>query len=383
MKLSIPSLRPRQIVALGLWVLLALLEASWLLAPPPAAWVETWYSRGVYPAVAGVLVPISDLVPFSLSFLALVLVVLALPVMLIASWRRRRRQGQGPGRVLLGWTWTGARTALIFYALFLLLWGAGYRRERLEVRLGLERAPPRAEEVSRWVHALVTRIHRDAEPVERRHAGRALDSLRRSLAATVKAWDGVAPTLPQRVKALPPGSLLTFNSTGVVSPYFLEAHVDGASAEALRLATSAHELAHVAGFCSEADADFAAAMAGLRADDAYARYATALSLWRSFRSELTAKDPARFATTLPEIAQQDLLAADKVFERFYVASLARMQAKVYDGYLRSQGSKEGVREYARVTSLLIEAARKGIINLDEVPPETEASQEEAAGGSER
>ena len=46
------------------------------------------------------------------------------------------------------------------------------------------------------------------------------------------------------------------------------------------VATAAHELAHVAGYCGEADADAVGVLAGLASDDALARYATALAAFR-------------------------------------------------------------------------------------------------------
>ena len=82
---------------------------------------------------------------------------------------------------------------------------------------------------------------------------------------------GYAPTLPRRVKKLPPGTLLFFGRSGSILPIFLEAHADGAMHDAWFLRTAAHELAHVAGFSGEADADVVGFLAGLRADDRFAR----------------------------------------------------------------------------------------------------------------
>jgi hypothetical protein len=253
------------------------------------------------------------------------------------------------------------------YGLFVALWGAGYRRERLETRLGLDGAgvvPQHPQDIARWVAALSRLITRDIPQASLRDGARALESLHASLSRTIQAWDGTAPVLPRRVKRLPAGSLLAFGSAGITVPFFLEPHVDGGETEVSFLAVAVHELAHVAGYCAEADADLAAAFAGLRADDPYARYAVALWLFQDFAGLLPSRDDMTAAdASLPELAREDIREARRATARYRIPALARVQGKVYDAYLRSQGLKEGVREYSFIVRMLVAAERKGLIRI--------------------
>jgi hypothetical protein len=323
--------------------------------------VERWYSRGIYPWIARAVVPLADLVPFSAGLALYVLAPLGVVAWIVASRVRSRRSGVRLGRWGAGMLGKAAAAAVVLYAWFIAVWGAGYRREKIEVRLGLAGPTATAEEVSRVAAALARRVADDfVEPALRREE-EALGSLRESLASVIEGWDGVRPALPRRVKRAPPGALLAFGTSGTIVPFILEANVDGAEPDVAFLATAAHELAHVAGLAGEDDADLAAAVAGLRAGDRLARYATALRLFRKFSAALPREESDRFHAALPAGAIEDLRRIDEASRRYRVPALARAGRKVYDSYLRSQGRKEGVKEYSRVVGLLVRAAEKGIV----------------------
>ncbi len=180
--------------------------------------------------------------------------------------------------------------------------------------------------------------------------------------ALVERWQGSSPPLPRRVKLLPAGTLLTFGFSGLTTP-ILEPHVDAAQPGPGFLAVAAHELAHCAGFCSEADADLIAAVAGLGASDAYARYSVALHLFRHFSSHLDPAEQAKAASALPDRARRDIEAMEAAVARYRVAPLANVQREFYDAYLRSQGLEHGTREYSFIVRLLVAAERKGIVKL--------------------
>ena len=344
-------------------LLLALGEIAWCLAPPPRAWVERWYSQGLFPWIASWLVPAVGGVPFSLSIFGLVFVSILILVGAARGWRRRRRIGERALRVLA----VGARSLIVvsvlIYAAFLIPWGAGYGRERLETRLELGKDAPLAAEVSRWTARLAERIASHLPEPDARSGELALASLQESLESTLQAWNGGTPALPRGVKSLPPGSLLSFGTSGLTVPFFLEPHVDAGLHETEWLTVATHELAHVAGYCAEADADFAAAVAGLNARDSYAKYSVELWLFQKFAAELPEGESRKAHESLPELAREDIAAARKAHSKHRIESFARLQSRVYDAYLRSQRLEEGLREYSIVVRLLVQAERKGIVKL--------------------
>ncbi|MDQ3458276.1 MAG: DUF3810 domain-containing protein [Deinococcota bacterium] len=354
---------PALTAAAGLFV------ALWTLLPVPSAWVDHYYSRGLYRALAALLVPLSDLVPLSLSGLALTLAPALLALLMLRGWRRRKSAREW----LLRWSKHLLGGLLGLYVLFLVLWGLNYGRPPLEARLGLELEAPNIEEVAHFAGGLAAIIWETAPPEGTRDRARALASLRAAIRSLVLDWEGRQVTLPSRVKTTPAGLLLLNNTAGVVSPFFLEAHVDGGLPEYKFLAVAAHELSHLAGYGGEADTDFIAAVAGLRAGDPYARYSVALSLFEGFARRLPADLRGDLVEGLPEAARRDLEAARAVRLRYRNAGLQRLQGALYDSYLRAQGVSAGVADYGRVVELLLAAERRGLRVLG--PPETLAVSE--------
>ncbi len=340
-------------------VVVALASLWWVWRPAPAA-VETYYSRGLYPAVARVVVPLTDSLPFSLGACLVALLPLLWLVSLGVSWRRKR----SVRRWLLQSLWRTVQSVAVVFVLFVVLWGANYRRAPVETQFGLQDATVTQADLEHLLADLTSVVQADAAAP--RDEAAALRAVREALQGVVLETTQVTPTLPARVKRSWPGLLiLSGGAAGIASPLTLEPHVDGALPTWGRVAVGAHELAHVVGYAGEADADFVAGLAGLRAGDAFARYAVALRLWQSVVVQLPQEVQNAAYDHLPETARQDLAALSAPFQRYRPpAFVAAWQRRTYDRYLKTQGVAAGVRDYSRTVSLLAAAQRQGLLTGD-------------------
>ena len=326
---------------------------------PTPAFVEPVYSRGIYPFLASVFVSLGSGLPFSLSSLLLILLPILWITWMVVSFRR-----WSIWRWLFVWLWRGVVAAVFLGLWFTLSWGTNYKRASVEAQLGLSDGATTEADLERFSELLLALIEQNVSAP--RDEKRAMASLKTSLQNVVQDLTGVMPPLPETVKRLPGGSLIRFgNASGVMSPFTLEPHVDGALPEVSFLAVGAHELAHVAGYAGEADADFIAALAGLRADDAYARYAVSLRLFNQATAQLPAKKRSDFLEALPPRARQDLEDIYEPFRRYQMsATLRRLQQKSYDSYLKRAGVEEGIADYSRSIWLLLQAQKEGHLAED-------------------
>jgi hypothetical protein len=340
---------------LALLTPLAVPALLWNIAEPNAAWVEWVYTSTIFPVVTAVIVPISDLFPFSLSLILLFLLPVVLTGALVRSYIKRSSFRSWLGRTGVH----GAGICLVLYSMFLLNWGANYSRQPIEQLLSLPHGPIESTEVEALTRQLVKVIVRDLPEAEQRDTRAALASIRASLQNTVQSITGTRPVLPRHVKRLPDGWLLSMRVSGVASPLLLEAHVDGALPDHAFLAVAAHELAHVAGFAGEADTDLVAALAGLHADHPYARYAVALWLYGQTSRQLSIDVRAELRHMLPEQALADLQATREASKRHYNPASARVSEAVYNQYLIAQRIEAGIRDYSRIVTLLTLAERTG------------------------
>lgn len=342
----------------AVWLLLcAAVVAVWTFWPPPAAWLDRVYGGVVYPAITGVLVPLTGALELPVTALLIAALLLWLALSSVFGKRTGRAAvGRGLWRVLVG--------AATLAALFVVLWGANYGRTPVEARLNLGAGSvPEPLETAALTEALAATLRRDARAPEVWDAD--LVSARSALRRVTERLEGRAATLPRFVKRTPPGFLIfTGGATGVSVPWTLESYVDRALPYPVALATALHEYAHVAGYAGEAEADFVAALAGLSAASPSVRYAAALPLFlRAARTLPSARYQVLF-DSLPARTQADIAALGDAYRRYRAPRpVTQVQTLAYDGYLKSQRVGAGIADYDRVVVLLLAATRGGVLTF--------------------
>lgn len=334
---------------LGLTGFFVLLAIVWLILPTPAASIETIYSRGIFPTLAWLIVGMTDVVPFSVAGLGLLILPIAIIFWITRVIREKR----------WAWFWRVPVVGLALYGLFILLWGANYRRQPIEQLLKLETSQVKPQDLEMLAQNLLVVLQQEANAP--RDQARAFAALRQAIGQQIKTINGFTPTLPTKIKATPAGLLLVLETSGVVSPFTLEAHVDSGLPEPFFLAVSAHELVHTSGFAGEADTDLIAALAGLRSSDAYGRYCIALAYFARILGDSSQKMQASLVKALPAQAKADYAALGQAQSQYQIPFLASVSQATYNQYLKSQGVSAGVKDYSRIGRLLAAAQHQGLV----------------------
>ncbi len=331
----------------------------WLFFPPPLVWLDRVYGGVIYPAIAGVLVPLTGSLP--LPVIPLLLAASLLWPILSVALNKNRLRGFRAFRHFL---WRSLVAAATLYALFIVLWGANYGRTPLETRLGLSTTAPTAAETAALARNLsqILRQNRNASQSWTTDLSAGTASLKR----LTEGLEQHPITLPHLVKYTPPGFLIfTGRATGITIPWTLEAYIDRALPYPVALATALHETAHVAGYAGEAEADFVAALAGLSAENAAVRYGAALVLFSRVAQALPPERYEALFNGLPDRAKADLTAYSRAYRRYLAPDLVTLvQTRFYDSYLRTQRIEAGIADYDRVVVLLLAAQRDGLLTLD-------------------
>ena len=329
------------------------------LSQTPPAVADGMYAGRLYPALQAALTGTSNILPlavFDVACGALAGVLVVIWWRAVRAWRTTR--SWRPFATATARTLLAAAGAVLW---FQLVWGLNYARPPLDVRLALPAGGPTAGEVAALLIRAVAGANADHAAA---HAAGfpgprdVPEALAAALHEVERADGRSRPSTPGRPK-------LT-----LLAPYFRIAGVDGLTApvalETLlnpdltgpeRPFTLAHEWAHLAGYAPEADANFVAVRAVMRAGVA-ARY----SGWLFLLGETARQAPGeqrRAALTALAAGPRDDLAAIEQRARAQIDVVQRLGWRVYDGYLRSQGVTEGVRSYSRVVELLVRFERAG------------------------
>jgi hypothetical protein len=322
-------------------IAIVLLAVAAGVLPLPAGLVERWYSTLVYPAVQGVLTPLSNAVPFAVFDVLLVLAVCGLAV---AAYRCITRFGWKRGGLRL------ARLAIVsaaaVYLVFLATWGLNYRRVPMVEKVAFE--PARISRAAAATFgednaATLNRLHGPARASEL-----SLDALAASFDAVMRRL-GASPISPGRPKAtLLGGYFHQIAVAGMTDPFFLETLVASDLFEVERPFVIAHEWAHLAGYADESEANYIAWLT-CRHGDALAQYSAALTMIGYVGPSRPLRDALDIGPRIDLWAMRDRYA--KTNERLRFAA-----RRGYDTYLKANRVEKGVESYDAVVQLILGTA---------------------------
>ena len=326
------------------------------IAAIPASWVEFWYSTAAYPRIERTLTPFSNLVPFAILDVLLMIVVPTGLIRLVVSARESwRARDVGPlGRTVFQLL---AATAAL-YILFLALWGLNYRRVRMADRLVLDRAAPTSEQVVALGLTAVSEMNRlYADAHQQLVAGgewRDL-ALRAAFADVQHALASGPDAEPGRLKRSLLGPYFRWAGVdGMVNPFGLEVIANPDLLPFERPFVAAHEWSHLAGYADESEANFVGWLTCIRASPSQ-QYSGWFYLYWQIAGEVNAAERGRLNAALADGPRRDVNAVITRLRRGQIPALQRASWQVYDKYLKANRVEAGVRSYGEVVTLVLRA----------------------------
>ena len=318
--------------------------------------IERHYSTSIYPTIQSIVTPVSNLVPFALFDLLTVgaVAVLIVTVAVAVARARARRTWQPIGALLASM----ATTAAVLYLAFLLVWGLNYRRLPMEQRLVIERGLPSTEQVVTLGFEAIrqmNRLHAEAHKIGWEPDPRYDKALVEAYAFVQERLGGTGGAVPGRLKSSIYGAYFRWTTVdGMIDPFALEVLANPDLLAFERTFVAAHEWAHLAGFADEAEANFVAWLAGIRAG-VPAQYSAWLSLYWQIGGEVDPESRQRLWDAVADGPKGDIQAISARLRRGQLPFLRNASWRVYDGYLRANRVEEGIRSYGQVINLILRA----------------------------
>lgn len=150
----------------------------------------------------------------------------------------------------------------------------------------------------------------------------------------------------------PDGTLSRFGISGIYMPYIGESNIDNATHPLAKPFTMAHEMAHGYGWTDEGTANFIAYLACINSKDLLTQYSGYLMYYRYVASNYRRVNPEAykvFRSQLPEGLVKDLEAINKSIQKYPTWFETD---KMNNAFLKAQGVKEGTASYSRVVTLV-------------------------------
>ena len=346
---------------------LQVLLVSWLARHPD--WVETYYSRGIYPPLSAFLRSLNGWIPFSVGDLCyFILGGLGLAYLI----RKRHWIWFHP--------WTFGRDLLmvlsVLYFSFYLLWGMNYFRQPLASSMHLGKTYE-TEELIRLTRELAGQTN----SLQRMLAGDSLQPVRlpyqrREIRQnTIRAYERLAadfPDLRYRAPSLKPSLFSTLLSYmgygGYLNPFTGEAQVNNRLPLFRYPVVCGHEVGHQLGYSAENETNFIGYLSMLQSPDPYFRYAAYAYGLSYCLSEVSRRDRDAFRDIQREL-YPGVRANFREYREFWEAFQNPMEPvfkSAFNTYLKANRQKDGILSYNRVVALIVSYHRETAVSGD--PP---------------
>ena len=320
-----------------------------------------FYSERIYPVISAGLSFVASWLPFSFEEIVVGCYVLALLVILIVAVAKK--QGF--------WRWLG-KTLLATLSLIVWLyigWGINYFRTSLYNRMNVQPASYEASAFSRFLTDYTRDLNGSAGVPAGWDYSKLEASIKEFYSANLTDYGYTALRPWQHVKK--PLINQLYSAVGVqgfMGPFFCESQLNLDLREVEIPFTMAHELAHLAGVTSEAEANYWAYVYCRQSEIPGVRYSGDLALLPYVSSSAsTLLSESQFALWYSAVspkAKADYAENREFWESKRVKVVDNIQRWMMDKFLKTNGVEEGAKDYYGVIGMIMTLDGKREVEVD-------------------
>lgn len=331
------------------WIVLGLLLACvWGMMLFPGG--GEWYAQHIYPMLSSGLSRFSSFFPFSVGDLFIYGSVSGLLLYAVVSLCRRKGIRKMVRREVEYVAWV--------YVWFYLAWGLLYSRADFYARTSVERQRYSEETFAAFLENYTDALNASYGEKQETTEAVVAHEVKQGYRTLAERYGLCQPSDALRAKSmLFPPLMSGVGVMGYVGPFFTEFHLNPDLLPVQYAATYAHELAHVLGIANEAEANFFSYKVCTASADPAIRFSGYFALFPYVLSNAhRLLPPQKFevwkATLRPEI--RVLYRQEQAhWQALYNPFIGRLQAQLYDWYLKGNRIPTGTANYSEVISLII------------------------------
>ncbi|MDC9722972.1 MAG: DUF3810 domain-containing protein [Urechidicola sp.] len=333
-----------------------LLPIQWLLVQfisSNPAFIETYYSLGIYPYIARFSRIIFGWLPFSIGDILYILlgVLIIKSIIKIIKTRKIRLL-----KII--------SNISIIYFFFHLLWGFNYFREPLQKSLQISSTDYTTEELEVFTQQLINKVnhlqiiitHNDTLKVEIPHSKKDIYNKAENgyskLSQEFPHFDYKSPSIKNSLISLP---LTYMGFSGYLNPFTGEAQVNSLNPMVSYPVTSCHEVAHQLGYAAENEANFIGFLAAVNNEDIYFQYSGYYLTLRYALNDLYGHDKEKYKATFESINPGIIknMRESHKFWNSYQNPFEVYFKQLFNQFLKVNKQPEGIKSYNRMVGMLI------------------------------
>lgn len=320
-----------------------------------------FFNRRISAAVRALLASATNIVPFSLAEL----LILLIPVIILLLIAYAIRSQTKTWRSVLVYTVTLLSIVSVIFTVFVFAYGIGYYVPTLDEQLGLDSRPVSPTELKETALWLAEELEQFDNKFQRFSTGStampySLSEMSNKLMASYKTISEEYPfiqSLNSRIKPVMASVAMSHTHfTGVYTFFTGEANLNVDFPDYTLPFTAAHEFAHQRGIARENEANFMAFLVCTTAEDPYLQYSGYLNLYEYVASALYSADPALYSevyATVPTHAKQEMRAYSAFYETYRDSEAGQIGSSINNAFLQANGNKEGTKSYGMVVDLAV------------------------------
>lgn len=321
------------------------------------AFVERYYSNGIYPYISSFFRIIFGWIPFSIGDLFLAFLLFIFIRFLIRLIKTKFRNFFPK---IIHFT----AVLSIIYFCFYLFWGLNYYREPLAKNLNYQQSKYTTEQLANVTKQIIKELNFHQLKITKNDTIKATNPYlqKEMYEMAVAGYDNLSVDFPQlkyqykSVKSSLMSLMQTYNGTsGYLNPLTGEAQVNDRTPKTSYPTTTCHEMAHQIGFAAENEANFVGFLAANYNDNIYFKYASYRMAFGYCISEIRKRDKdlsKDLWKTVNKGVIKDFNASYDFWQQ-YKNPFEPIVKKGYNAYLKANKQTKGVDSYNYVVDLLI------------------------------
>ena len=338
------------------WIVLALLLVAVRVVMAVPAMGE-WYARHLYPTVSAVLSRLSFWIPFSIGDLFIYGSIAGLLVYWIYARIKRRSWKQMLGR--------SAEYLLWVYVWFYVAWGLNYFRQDFFTRTGTTYADYSPEQFKQFLTAYTDSLNSSFVSFEKIDKSLVSEEVKKGYRSMDTRFGLNEPAGYLHAKPMLLAPLMSgVGVLGYMGPFFNEYNLNPSLLPAQYPFTYAHEMAHVLGISSEAEANLYGFLVCTRSSVPEIRFSGYFGLLPyvldNAYSLLSEEEFNQWRESIsPEVRE---LYNRKVayWQSLYSPFIGEVQDTLYNWFLKGNNIPSGRKNYSEVVALLISSSGNGL-----------------------
>lgn len=327
------------------------------LAENNPAFIERYYSNGVYPYISSFFRILFGWIPFSVGDLLIAFGIISFLRFIFILIKTRFRN-------FIPKAINSIAILSIIYFCFYLFWGLNYYREPLAKNLGYQQKEYTTEQLLKVTENIIEKLNSYQLQITKNDTVNVLNPYTQkemykmavsgytNLASNYSQLDYKFPSIKNSSMSL----LQSYNGTsGYLNPLTGEAQVNDRIPKTSYPTTICHEMAHQIGFAAENEANFVGFLAANYNKDIYFKYASYRMAFGYCISEIRKRDKdlsQELWKTVNKGVIKDFNTSYNFWQQ-YKNPFEPLVKKGYNAYLKANKQDKGVSSYNYVVDLLI------------------------------